>query len=156
MKSSLVIYFLLISSFISFGQMDSSKIFGSSKGHWPLPLPRYLEIYNNENLKHFMADQFDSTLRIVTDSAYQVTAVHDGTIGAIIEVDGEYTVLSSFGKYFIAYRNLNKPDLEKGEFIKTGQPLGHLVKNWTEDNYTLEIILFKGDKQLSAERWIAW
>jgi murein DD-endopeptidase MepM/ murein hydrolase activator NlpD len=122
----------------------------------PLPIPRYLKIYDNENLKYFTANQFDSSLRIITDSTYPVKAVHDGVIIAVIEVEGEYTVLTNFGNYFIAYRRLTKPNLINGKFIKAGQQLGQLVKDWTEDNYTLEIILSKGTKQLNAEKWFAW
>lgn len=156
MNRLLITYILIVVSQLSFGQMDSTKVFETSKGKWPLPIPRYLKIYDNENLKYFTSNQFDSTLRIITDSSYQVKAVHDGTVTAIIEVEGEYTVLTNFGKYFIAYSRLTKPNLIQGEFIKVGQQLGQVIKNWTEEKYTLEIILSKGTKHLSAATWIAW
>ena len=156
MHRLLILYILIIVSQLSFGQTDSTKLFEKSKGKWPLPIPKYLKIYDNENLKHFTANQFDSTLRIITDSSYQVKAVHEGTVTAVIEVEGEYTVLTNFGNYFIAYSRLTKPNLVQGEFIKVGQQLGQIIKNWTEDNYTLEIALSKGTKQLSAEKWIDW
>jgi hypothetical protein len=156
MKHLLITYFLIIPSLLSFGQMDSTKLFESSKGKWPLPIPRYLKIYDNENRKHFTINQFDSILRIITDSSYQVKAVHDGIVTAVIEVDGEYTVHTNFGNYFITYSRLTKPNLINGEFIKAGQQLGQLIKDWTEDNYTLEIMLSKGTKQLSTEKWFAW
>ena len=136
--------------------MDSTTIFENSKGKWPLPLPKYLKIYDNENLKNFTANIFDSTLRIVTDSSYQVNGIHAGKIVAIYEIEGEYSVLTKFGEYFIAYSRLSKPGLKEGEFIEAGHPLGQIVKNWTEDNYTLEIMLSKGTKELSAKKWIAW
>ena len=156
MNRLLITYILLVVSQMSFGQMDSTKVFERSKGKWPLPIPKYLKIYDNENLKHFTANQFDSALRIITDSSYQVKAVHDGAVTAVIEVECEYTVLTNFGNYFIAYSRLTKPNLVQGEFIKAGQQLGKLIKNWTEENYTLEIILSKGTKQLSAVTWFAW
>ena len=156
MKYLLTTCLLIISSLWALGQIDSSKLFESSKGKWPTPVPRYLKIYDNENLKHFPSNQFDSTLRIITDSSYQVKAVHDGTVTAIFQVDGEYTVLTSFGNYFISYSRLTKPNLVKDEYIKAGQQLGQIMKDWTEDNYTLEIALSKGTKQLSAEKWIDW
>ena len=156
MNRLLITYILVIVSQLSFGQMDSIKVFENSKGRWPLPIPKYLKIYDNENLKRLTANQFDSTLRIITDSSYQVKAVHDGTVTAVIEVEGEYMVLTNFGNYFIAYSNLTKPNLLQGEFIKAGQHLGQLVKNWTENNYILEIMLTKGTRQLSAVTWFAW
>jgi hypothetical protein len=156
MKYLLTTCLLIILSLSVFGQIDSTKLFESSKGKWPIPVPGYLEIYDNENLKHFTYDQFDSTLRIVTDSSYVVRAVHDGAVIEIIEVESEYTVLTKFGNYFISYGRLKKPDIRKGAYIRAGQQLGELIKDCTEDNYTLEILLAKGEKQLSAEKWIDW
>ncbi len=153
MNRLLITYILILVSQLSFAQIDSTIIFERSKGKWPLPIPKYLKIYDNENLKYFAANQFDSTLRIITDSSYQVKAVHDGTVTAIIEVEGEYTVLTKFGNYFIAYSRLSKPNLIQGEFIQVGQPLGRIIKNRTEENYTLEIMLSIGTKQLSAATW---
>jgi murein hydrolase activator len=146
----------MISSLSVLGQMDSAKLFESSKGKWPTPVSRFFKIYENENLKHFASNQFDSTLRIITDSSYQVKAVHDATVTAIIEVDGEYTVLTNFGNYYISYSRLTRPNLVKGEYIKAGQQLGQVMKDWTENNYTLEIALSTGTKQLNAEDWIDW
>jgi hypothetical protein len=156
MKYLLTTCLLIILSLSVFGQIDSTKLFESSKGKWPIPVPRYLEIYDNENLKHFTSNQFDSTLRIVTDSSYQVRAVHDGAVIAIIEVESEYTVLAKFGNYFISYGRLKKPNLVKGAYIRAGQQLGELIKDCAGDNYTLEILLAKGEKQLNAQKWIDW
>lgn len=156
MRRLLSTYILIVISQLCFGQIDSTKIFESSKGKWPLPIRKYLKIYDNEDLKRFTSNQFDSTLRIITDSSYQVKAVHDGTVTAVIEIEGEYTVLTNFGDYFISYSRLSNPNLIRGEFIKVGQQLGQIIKHWTEETYTLEITLSKGTKELSAERWFAW
>ena len=156
MNRLLITYTLIVVSQLTFGQTDSTNVFERSKGKWRIPIPKYLKIYDNEILKHFTVNKFDSTLRIITDSSYNVKAVHDGTLTAVIEVEGEYTVITNFGNYFIAYSRLTKPNLIQGEFIKVGQQVGQLVKDWTEDNYTLEIMLSKGTKQLSAATWIAW
>jgi len=156
MKHLLTTCLLIILRLSVLGQADSSKLFESSKGKWPIPVSKYLKIYDNENLKLFTSNQFDSTLRIIMDSSYQVTAVHDGTVTEVIKVGGEYTVLTKFGNYFISYSRLKKPKIVKGVYLRAGQQLGHVIKDWTENNYTLEISLSKGEKQLSAENWIDW
>jgi hypothetical protein len=51
---------------------------------------------------------------------------------------------------------MTKPCLKEGAFLRSGQSLGPLVKDFSEDNYTVEIILSKGTKQISAAKWIAW
>ena len=137
-------------------QIDSTQLFEKSKGKWSLPLPKYLKIFDNQILKRSTANMFDSTLRIITDSAYQVKAVYEGRIIAIIEVEHEYSIVTKFGDYFLAYSNLTKPNLKQGELVRTGQTLGRLVKHRAERTYTLEIILSKGEEQLSAEKWIDW
>ncbi len=65
-------------------------------------------------------------------------------------------MLTNFGNYFISYGRLKKTNLVKGVYIRAGQQLGQVIKDWTEDNYTLEISLSKSEKQLSAEKWIDW
>lgn len=156
MKPLLITYFLIVLSQLSFGQIDSTNFFEKSRGKWPLPIPKYLKIYDNENLKRYSSNQFDSTLRIITDSSYQVKAVHDGIVTSVLELEGEYTVLTKFGNYFIVYSRITRPNLIEGQFIKVGQQLGQLMKHWTEDNYTLEIVLSKGTKQLDARTWFKW
>lgn len=156
MKSSLIIFILMLLTHSSFGQMDSTNLFERSKGELPLPISKYLRIYNNENLKRFTSNQFDSTLRIITDSSYQVNAVYDGKIISIIVVEDEYSIVTKFGSYYLGYSRLTKPDLQEGEFIKAGQSLGYLVKCWTEENYTLEIMLSNDHKERSAQKWIKW
>ena len=156
MNSLIISTILVLASQLSFGQNDSTKLFEKSRGKWQLPIPKYSKIYDNENLKRFTSYQFDSTLRIITDSSYQVKAVHDGIVTAIIEVEEEYTILTQFGDYFISYSRLTKPNFREGELIKQGQQLGQVIKNWTEKNYMLEIMLSKGTKQISPVTWFAW
>ncbi len=99
---------------------------------------------------------FDSSLRIITDSSYNITAVHDGTVIGIIEVENEYTIVTKFGDYFIVYGRLMKPDLQKGDFLVTGQSIGQLTKYSSDEHYTLEINLYKKEKELSPNKWIKW
>ena len=156
MKHVLMILFSILTTLFSFGQSDSTKIFESSKGKWLIPIPKYLSIYDNEQLKHFTSNQFDSTLRIITDKPYDVCAVHEGIVIALIETEGEYTVLTKFGNYFITYGRLTKVNLRRGEYLRSEQLIGQLVKNWTEHNFTLEITLYKGTQELDAKKWIKW
>jgi len=52
--------------------------------------------------------------------------------------------LTKFGNYFISYSRLKKPKIVKGVYLRAGQQLGQVIKDWTENSYTLEISLFKG------------
>lgn len=156
MKTFIIINIILLKSFVSLGQIDSNKVFESTKGQWSVPITKYKEIYNNEVLKHCTMNSFDSTLRIITDSSYSVSALHDGRIVSIIEGEKYYIILTKYGDYFISYWGLSIPRFLKGDFITAGQILGELVKDEVEDNYMLKIELSKRSNELSAEKWIKW
>ena len=138
------------------GQNVKSSDYEYPKGKWPLPLQKYLRVSDNEERKHYAANLFDSVLRIVTDSAYPVTAVHDSYIYCVFEIEGDYSIITTFGNLYLAYSSLIKPNVKEGEYIKTGQVLGTLTKNWTEPNYTLELWLSKNGKQIDPTKYFHW
>jgi hypothetical protein len=136
-------------------QKSLNEQFEASKGKWYLPLKRMSLVEDNEKRKNATVNMFDSTLRFVTDSAANVFAVHDAEVIAVFEVEGEYTVVSKYGHYFISYQRLSKPSITKGAFLKAGQLIGSLV-NRTESQYCLELTLAKESRELDARKWFNW
>jgi hypothetical protein len=156
MRHFLLLLFLEMTCNLLYSQIDSVKLFESTKGKWPLPVQKYSSIYNNELLKNSHYGRFDSTLRITTDSSYQIFALHEGKVSRLLKLDERFLIVTKFGKYLIAYNNVTKPNISQGDFIKAGHRLGELSKDSVDENYTLEIYLFKGKIELSARKWIAW
>jgi hypothetical protein len=157
MKLHLITSLSILSICFTYAQKETNAIFESSKGRWPVPVPKYVKIENNEERKHYTANQFDSILRINTDSGYYVRAVHDATVIEVFNSDSEYTIVTKFADYFISYSSFSRSNLLKGQKIKQGQIIGKLIKgDWIEKYFTLQIMLTKGRKQLSAFKWINW
>ncbi|WP_162944744.1 hypothetical protein [Flavisolibacter nicotianae] len=146
---------LLLLSTNVFAQKILNEKFEASKGKWQLPLKHISLVEDNEKRKHSAVNMFDSTLRLITDSAYKVFAVHDAEVVGVFEVKGEYTVVSKYGDYFISYQRLSKPSFSKEATLKAGQYIASLV-NRTESQYSLELTLTKENGELDARTWFNW
>jgi hypothetical protein len=155
MKSIILFIIYLLASNSGFSQKSFNKKFEMSKGTWIMPFKRITCIEDNEKRKHMSVNMFDSTLRFVTDSAYEVRAVHDAEVTTVFEVEGEYCVVTRYGDYIIRYQRLSKPTIKKGAFIKAGQRIGSLL-NLTESQYSLELSLNFNGKELDARKWFDW
>ena len=99
---------------------------------------------------------FDSTLRLITDSAFEVKAVHDGIVIAVYDLTDYYAVVTKFGNYSIVYSGLNKPVCRKGDTIRAGQSFASLMCDHDEGNNWLELKLIKNGRELSAASWFDW
>ena len=149
----LMFCFMLFLGNKSFGQDSLNKIFESSKGTWSLPLKKYLYIEDNEQMKHYTAYQFDSTLRIVTDSLYSISAVHDGEIVILFSENNNTIIVTQFGDYYLTYWNLSKTDLKVGDKIIKGQVIGKIFSYYNSNTIRFDISLQKNYKELCAEKW---
>jgi hypothetical protein len=155
MKSVSLFIILLFVTISCFSQKSLNRLFESSKGKWQLPLKRILFVADNEKLKHMTVNMFDSTLRLITDSAYNVYSVHDAEVTAIFEVGGEYSVITKSGDYFISYQRLSQPSFVKGEVLEAGQFIATLV-NRADSQFSLELSLTKQGNELDISKWFNW
>lgn len=154
-KLILIIFAILITS-ICYGQKTANEIFEASKGKWELPVKKYKEVFDNEEMNHYPAYQFDSTLRILTDSAYEVKALHAGEVVLATEIDSlKFIVLVKFGDYYVSYNPLQSLSVKNGDKIDTDKVIGILAKD-LDDNFNLEISLHFKEKELCAKDWINW
>ena len=156
LQKLVIIIFPLLFTSISFGQKKENKIFEASKGRWATPIKNYKKIYDNEQMKRSTACSFDSSLRIITDSAYKVYSVHKGLVVLLTALDSlKYLVLVKFGDYYVSYFPLLNPIVKKGDMINAGKEIGMLAKD-LDDKFILEIGLSFKLKDLCAKNWINW
>jgi hypothetical protein len=154
-KLALIILTLLITN-ISYGQKNENEIFEASKGKWKIPIKKYSSIFDNEEMNHYPAYQFDSTLRIFTDSAYELKALHKGKVILVSEIDSNsFILMVKFGNYFLTYASIEEVFVEKDEEINENQLIGRVGKN-LDGIYELNIYLAKKEKELCAKNWIHW
>jgi hypothetical protein len=155
MRKLTVVFFIILFTNFSFGQKSENKIFEASKGKWEMPIKYYSKIFDNEEMKHYFAHQFDSTLRIITDSCYQIKSVHSGKIIMVYEVDSsKFAITVKFGNYYLTYSLLQNLCVKKGDYITASTIIGSLAKDF--DEFNLEIGLHFKEKELSAKNWINW
>jgi hypothetical protein len=156
MRKITVLIFIVGFTFHSYGQNLLNQQFEASKGKWEVPLKKYTSVFDNEILKRCPAYSFDSTLRILTDTAYEVKALYSGNVILVFETDSlKYCVVVKYGNYSLAYFPITKLSVKLNDAIKEGEPIGILATD-LDDNYNLEIILSYKEKDLCAKKWINW
>ena len=156
MQKLILIIFIKLFATLSFGQKAENKMFEANKGKWEKPIKNYKEIFDNEEMKHYTAYQFDSILRIITDSAYLIKALQAGIVILATEIDSlKFVVLVKYGDYYVSYNSLQNLFVKKGDKINAGKVMGMLAKD-LDDNFNLEIRLSFKEKELCAKNWINW
>ena len=146
MKLYLILTFLLILfSYSSFSQFDSTKVFKKLKGTLSKPLSNFkIDTPNHENPCDCMI--------FICDSAYSVHAIYDGVVVTVKKIEDMFVVITKFGNYFITYSGLANPVISEGSFIKTGQTISSLEK--TYDHYELTLYISNRDKNFNPSEWL--
>jgi hypothetical protein len=140
---------------ISFGQTPANDTFEQAKGFLAIPLSSYKKIVGMDYRRHaYTFDRTDSSLTFITDSASEVKASYKGIIKGVFEIDGDYTIMTEFGDYFLIYGGLSKPNLKVGDTVVSGQTLGQLRKEKDDLECALWFSVQKMDKCLDAYKWL--
>jgi hypothetical protein len=157
MTDSLTILFFLAGTFCltnSYGQEDTNRIIEKSKGTWTIPVSKYRQIQDIEYRKrNYSFNKTDSSITFVSDSSFEVRAAYNGKVISLSEQDGEWTLTTRFGDYFISYIGIAKPIPKIGDKIAMGQLLGLVTKDKNEIEYHLDILLNKLDKSIDPKPW---
>ena len=136
-----------------YSQDNQNSIFERSKGKWLLPIPKYHRVIDNNLTIPYGSDG----ILFLTDSSYLVRAVFDGSVIATYSYEeNSYAILVKFGDYFISYSFLTKLRFKKGDYIKSGDIIGTLIKDVDEPSYELDIILQKKTKSMPVYKWFNW
>ncbi len=154
MKALLII--ALISFLISnssFCQIDSNKIFISSKGYWQYPIDKIKRIEKYEDyskkLDNYIAGK---SITFISDENSQVRATHEGRIVLVSSYDQLFIVVIKFGDYYIAYSNLTNPEVKKGDWITRGKAIGRMCKNEIGE-FECDLALNLKEKELDPASW---
>ncbi|NNV58030.1 M23 family metallopeptidase [Limnovirga soli] len=139
----------------SFGQPSTNDTFERAKGSLSIPLSSYKKIVSMDDRRHaHFFDRTDSSLTFITDSASEVKASFKGIIKGVFEINGNYTIMTKFGDYFLIYSGLSKPNRKVGETVLSGQILGKLRKEKDDLECALWFSVQKMDKCLDAYKWL--
>ena len=134
-------------------QSDSSKIFRKAKGTLAFPISNVSKIETYEQaINKIWEEQPIKRTTFISDSICDAEAIFGGVVLTVKEIDSSYVLITKFGDYFITYFGLLKPNLFKGDFIKKGQFLSAVQKDF-DNKYRLEIYLSTPKEDIDPFPW---
>lgn len=144
---------------LSKADRELSGNFVNNRGKLPIPVTgaymivnRYGQ-YNVQGLRNVKLD--NKGIDIQARPGAQARAIFDGEVTAVFEVSGLSNILVRHGNYISVYCNLSAVSVKKGAKVKTGQSLGTIFSDKTDNNRTiLHFQLRKEREQLNPEPWL--
>jgi len=144
---------------LSKADRELSGNFVNNRGKLPIPVTgaymivnRYGQ-YNVQGLRNVKLD--NKGIDIQARQGAQARAIFDGEVTAVFEVSGLSNILVRHGNYISVYCNLSSVSVKKGTKVKTGQSLGTIFSDKTDNNRTvLHFQLRKEREQLNPEPWL--
>ena len=152
--SNCILFLVLFSITKTSGQKTANQIFEASQAAWSTPIPKFNSIIDIEAGKYSHTyDRFDSTITFITDSSYNVNAVHAGIVKTIFQIDKTFAIGINFGDYWVFYYGLEKPVVNRGDSVTPHQVIGKLYKENDANDYELLLILMKSTKVINVSNW---
>ncbi len=92
----------------------------------------------------------------VVSKGASAQAVYSGTVTGVYVLNGFSTVIIvNHGDYYTVYGNIGTPVVKKGDKVKQGQSLGHLVSDPEEGGRTtIHFEVWKNREKQNPEAWI--
>jgi septal ring factor EnvC (AmiA/AmiB activator) len=144
---------------LSKADRELSGSFVNNRGKLPVPVTgTYMIVnrygrYNVQGLHNVKLD--NKGIDIQGRPGAQARTIFDGEVTSVFEVSGLSNVLVRHGNYISVYCNLSSVSVKKGAKVKTGQNLGTIFSNKTDNNRTiLHFQLRKEREQLNPEPWL--
>lgn len=140
-------------------EKELSSNFENNKGKLPWPLAEGViteQFGEHEHPDLKGVKTFNNGINIGTNKGATVRAIFGGVVVAVATVGGleGKVVIIKHGEYLSVYSNIEETYVQKGDKIKTKQPIGKVL---TTDNSETELHfeLWKGQTMLDPEAWIA-
>ncbi|NDV84712.1 peptidase M23 [Bacteroides sp. 51] len=144
---------------LSKADRELSGSFANNRGKLPVPVTgAYMVVngygqYNVQGLRNVKLD--NKGIDIQARPGAQARAIFDGEVTAVFEVSGLTNILVRHGNYISVYCNLSSASVKKGTKVKTGDSLGTIFSDKTDNNRTiLHFQLRKEREQLNPEPWL--
>lgn len=131
--------------------------FESNKGRLPFPVSGKYSITSTFGRQQYEGVTIDSRgIEVQTAPGTRVHAVYAGTVRAVSYVNMmNKAVVVSHGSYFTIYGGLGTLTVKKGDKVVTGQALGTLFTDNTENVTRLYFEIRRGGVELNPLEWLA-
>ena len=124
-----------------------AKNFELSIGKFPWPVSRGVVIQRFGTQPHPVvktAKIKSNGIVIATEKSAKVKTVFKGRVLSVLKFRGSNpTILIQHGNYIIAYKNLSKVFVSKGDMLESGQVVGEVFTNKTNSQSTIQLSIFK-------------
>jgi murein DD-endopeptidase MepM/ murein hydrolase activator NlpD len=155
MKYSSFILFLMLSTFLSNAQKDSTLLFERSKGALNYPFSNFSSgsIMSRDTSNFLFICAPNPGITFMTDRPDSVLAVYDGQVCFVSNVDLAHIIIVRFGRYFVTYSGLNVPLFAVGDKVKAEQIIGTVFQ---DDNGRgrIDLMIAKESKLLDTDVWL--
>lgn len=134
-----------------------SANFASNKGRLPMPITGSYNVvghygnYSVAGLKNVTLANKGIDIR--GQKGCSARAVFDGTVSAVFQYAGSYTIMIRHGNYISVYSGLSNISVRKGQTVKTRDPLGAVIPN-ADGHHVLHFQLRTTSTPLNPEVWV--
>ncbi len=128
--------------------------FEKNRGALPWPLDRGIVLmhYGSNSLPSGTIMDVTS-VTISSEIGSIVKSVFDGTVTAVKPIEDMIVVIIQHGRYFTTYSNLSGVTVQKGQSIKTGQPLGRVAANF-DGVGAIDFYISNETSNYDPEKWL--
>ena len=132
--------------------------FVNNKGKLPWPVVKGAKVSDFGNYPHpdvpsVMVDNHG--IDIMVESGTPVRAVFNGVVTSVVPVMGTTVVIVRHGEYLTVYQNVASVCVKVGDKVTTKQTLGMVAKSATSSTYELHFEIWKNDRYMNPNDWIA-
>jgi septal ring factor EnvC (AmiA/AmiB activator) len=93
---------------------------------------------------------------ITTTAGSEVRAIFDGVVTKVIAIKGaNNTIIIRHGSYLTVYQNLVNILVEKGEKVKTKDPIGYVYNQEDSNKSVLHLEIWNETEKLNPKIWLA-
>ncbi len=132
--------------------------FVNNKGSLPWPVAKGAKVSDFGNYSHpdVPSVQIENHgIDIMVEAGTPARAVFDGVVTSVMNIMGTTVVMIRHGEYLTVYQNLSNTKVKKGDKVSTKQTIGTIGKSNTSNTYELHFEIWKNDKYVNPNEWLA-
>lgn len=136
-----------------------SGSFVRNKGHFPMPMTGSCMVINHfgqYSVKGLRNVQLDNKgIDIQGHAGAMARCIYDGEVAFVFQMNGLSNIIVRHGSYLSVYCNLSSVSVTRGQKVHTGQIIGRVYSDSSDDNRTvLHFQLRHETAKLNPETWL--
>ena len=139
-------------------EQNLNTSFINNKGKLPWPVAKGAKVSDFGSYPHpdVPSVQIENHgIDIMVEAGTPARAVFDGVVTGVMNIMGTTVVMIRHGEYLTVYQNLSSASVKKGDKVSTKQTIGTVAKNSTSNTYELHFEVWKNDRYVNPNEWLA-